>query len=476
MGGFFGVVSKKECTNFVFYGTDYHSHLGTRRGGMAVTSEDGSINSTIHDISSVQFRAKFETDLNKLKGNCGIGVISDYDDQPLTIHSRLGTYSIISVGKINNLKELVAESFNDHHSGHFLEMSGGIINPTEVIATLINQKSSFLEGIQYAMSKIKGSCSLLVMSQNSLYAARDRYGRTPVFIGKSDDGYAVTMEDAAFLNMGFRCIKELGSGQIIKLTADSMTELAPAQKEMQICAFLWVYYGYPSSNYEGQNSEVVRNRNGIIMHENGPKPPVDYVCGVPDSGVGHAIGYSNVAGAPYGRALIKYTPTWARSFMPSEQCHRDLVAKMKLIPVEELIKNKKLLFCDDSIVRGTQLKNIIHRLRTIGATEVHLLSACPPLLYGCPYLNFSRAKSDFDLITRRVIRELEPDNPNPDIDSYQDPSSEKYQKMVERIRQIIGASSLEFQTLQGLLKAIDVDPQKICTYCWTGKDPYNQKE
>ena len=440
MGGFFGVVSKKECTNFVFYGTDYHSHLGTRRGGMAVTSEDGSINSTIHDISNVQFRAKFETDLNKLKGNCGIGVISDYDDQPLTIHSRLGTYSIISVGKINNLKELVAESFNDHHSGHFLEMSGGIINPTEVIATLINQKSSFLEGIQYAMSKIKGSCSLLVMSQNSLYAARDRYGRTPVFIGKSDDGYAVTMEDAAFLNMGFRCIKELGSGQIIKLTADSMTELAPAQKEMQICAFLWVYYGYPSSNYEGQNSEVVRNRNGIIMHENGPKPPVDYVCGVPDSGVGHAIGYSNVAGAPYGRALIKYTPTWARSFMPSEQCHRDL------------------------------------GLRTIGATEVHLLSACPPLLYGCPYLNFSRAKSDFDLITRRVIRELEPDNPNPDIDSYQDPSSEKYQKMVERIRQIIGASSLEFQTLQGLLKAIDVDPQKICTYCWTGKDPYNQKE
>ena len=442
MGGFFGVVSKKECTNFVFYGTDYHSHLGTRRGGMAVTSEDGSINSTIHDISNVQFRAKFETDLNKLKGNCGIGVISDYDDQPLTIHSRLGTYSIISVGKINNLKELVAESFNDHHSGHFLEMSGGIINPTEVIATLINQKSSFLEGIQYAMSKIKGSCSLLVMSQNSLYAARDRYGRTPVFIGKSDDGYAVTMEDAAFLNMGFRCIKELGSGQIIKLTADSMTELAPAQKEMQICAFLWVYYGYPSSNYEGQNSEVVRNRNGIIMHENGPKPPVDYVCGVPDSGVGHAIGYSNVAGAPYGRALIKYTPTWARSFMPSEQCHRDLVAKMKLIPVEELIKNKKLLFCDDSIVRGTTCRRIISQLRQAGAKEIHMRVSAPPFVAPCYY--------------------------GTDIDSAENLIANQH--TVEEIAELIGVDSLGYLSLEHVRQLTGRD-SGFCTACFGGGYP-----
>lgn len=475
MGGFFGVVSKKESSRILYYGTDYHSHLGSKRGGLAVTSDEGRINSTIHDITTMQFRAKFESNMDKLKGKCGIGVISDYDDQPLTIHSRLGTYSIVTVGKINNLDELIANSFNNHHSGHFLAMSGGIINPTELIATLINQKTSFAEGIQYAASKIRGSCSILIMCNNTLYVARDRYGRTPVFIGQSHDTTAASMEDAAFLNLGLKMVLELGPGQIVELTPENVTELAPSQKEMQICAFLWVYYGYPSSTYEGKNTEVVRCVNGAIMHKNGPDTQVDSVCGVPDSGVGHAIGYSNSSHYPYGRALVKYTPTWSRSFMPPEQCLRDLVAKMKLIPVEELIKDRKLLFCDDSIVRGTQLRNIIYRLMSIGAKEVHMRVACPPLLYGCPYLNFSRAKTDFELITRRVIRELEPENLEPDIDSYQDPKSEKYKKMVEAIRQIIGATTLEFQTLEGLIKAIDLPQEKICTHCWTGHDPYHQK-
>ncbi len=476
MGGFFGIVSNRESSRILYYGTDYHSHLGSKRGGLAVTNENGRINTTIHDITTTQFRAKFENDLPKLKGNCGIGIISDYDDQPLTIHSRHGTYSIVTVGKINNLDELIENAFNNHHSGHFLEMSGGIINPTEVVGTLINQKPSFKEGIQYALSKIKGSCSLLIMCDGTLYAARDRYGRTPVFVGQGEGCTAVTMEDAAFLNLGLKMAMELGPGQIVKLTPNSIMEVSPAHEEMQICAFFWVYYGYPSSTYEGRNTEVVRCKNGEIMYEQGPKTPVDYVCGVPDSGVGHAIGYSNASKESYGRALVKYTPTWSRSFMPPEQFLRDLVAKMKLIPVEELIKSHKLLFCDDSIVRGTQLRDIIYRLMSIGASEVHMRVACPPLLYGCPYLNFSRAKSDFDLITRRVIRELEPDNLNPDIESYQDPNGEKYKKMVEAIRQIIGATTLEFQTLEGLLKAIDLPAEKICTHCWTGKDPYNQKE
>lgn len=475
MGGFFGVVSKKECSRILYYGTDYHSHLGSKRGGLAVTSEEGHINATIHDITNTQFRAKFEGNLSSLQGKAGIGVISDYDDQPLTIHSRLGTYSIVTVGKINNLDELVSQSFNDHHSGHFLEMSGGIINPTEVIATLINQKTSFVEGIKYAMSMIRGSCSMLILANGAIYAARDRYGRTPVFIGQSEDSTAVTMEDAAFLNLGLKMVVELGSGEIAKLTPECYTILSPAEKEKQICAFLWVYYGYPSSTYEGRNTEVVRCQNGANMFKNETETPVDYVCGIPDSGVGHAIGYSNASGLPFGRALVKYSPTWSRSYMPAEQSLRDLVAKMKLIPVEELIKDKKLLFCDDSIVRGTQLRNIIYRLRSIGAKEVHMRIACPPLLYGCPYLNFSRAKSDFDLISRRVIRELEPDNPNPNIESYQDPTSEKYKKMVDRIREIIGATSLEYQTLDGLLKAIDLPQEKICTHCWTGYDPYKQR-
>jgi amidophosphoribosyltransferase len=475
MGGFFGVVSNKESSRTLYYGTDYHSHLGTRRGGMAITGEDGRIMAIIHDIASTQFRAKFESHMDKLKGQCGIGVISDYDDQPLTIYSRLGTYSIVTVGKINNLEALVEDSFNNHHSGHYLAMSGGIINPTELIATLINQKTTFEEGIEYAYSKIKGSMSILIMCDGVLYAARDRYGRTPVFIGQSHDTTAVSMEDAAFLNLGLKMVLELGPGQIVKLTPETITELKPAREEMQICAFLWVYYGYPSSTYEGKNAEVFRCNSGAILQQNKSIPPVDLICGVPDSGVGYAIGLSNASGCNYGRALVKYSPTWARSFMPPEQSLRDLVSKMKLIPVEELIKDHRLLFCDDSIVRGTQLRNIIYRLMTIGAKEVHMRIASPPLLYGCPYLNFSRSKNDFDLITRRVIAELEPENPSPDIESYQDPNSEKNKKMVEMICKIIGATSLEYQTIEGLLKAIDLPPEKICTYCFTGCDRYNQK-
>ena len=474
MGGFFGVVSRKESSRSIFYGTAYHSHLGSKRGGMAVTDGEGRILAIIHDITTSQFRAKFEGHMDKLKSQCGIGVISDYDDQPLTVHSRLGTYSIVTVGKINNLEKLVTDSFSNHHSGHYLAMSGGIINPTELIATLINQKTTFEEGIEYAASKIKGSMSILIMCDGVLYAARDRYGRTPVFIGKSHDSTAVTMEDAAFLNLGLKMEMELGPGQVVKLTAETITELRPPRKEMQVCSFLWVYYGYPSSTYEGKNAEVFRCDNGAILHKNRPQPTVDLVCGVPDSGVGYAIGYSNSSGCALGRALVKYTPTWSRSFMPPERSLRDLISKMKLIPVEELIKDRRLLFCDDSIVRGTQLRNIIYRLRTIGAQEVHMRIACPPLLYGCPYLNFSRSKTDFDLITRRAINELEPNNPAPDIASYRDPESENYKNMVDVIRKIIGATSLEFQTLEGLLKAIDLPPEKICTYCCSGCDPYEQ--
>jgi amidophosphoribosyltransferase len=452
MGGFFGVVSNKESSRTLYYGTDYHSHLGTKRGGMAVTGEDGRIVAIIHDIASTQFRAKFDSHMDRLKGQCGIGVISDYDDQPLTVYSRLGTYSIVTVGKINNLEELVEDSFSNHHSGHYLAMSGGIINPTELIATLINQKTTFEEGIEYAASKIKGSMSILIMCNNALYAARDRYGRTPVFIGQSHDTTAVSMEDAAFLNLGLKMVLELGPGQIVKLTPETITELRPARKEMQICAFLWVYYGYPSSTYEGKNAEVFRCNSGAIMQKTKPAPPVDLICGVPDE-----------------------RQKRLHSFMPPEQSLRDLVSKMKLIPVEELIKDHRLLFCDDSIVRGTQLRNIIYRLMTIGAKEVHMRIACPPLLYGCPYLNFSRSKNDFDLITRRVIADFEPENPSPDIESYQDPNSEKHKKMVEAICKIIGASSLEFQTLEGLLQAIDLPQEKICTYCFNGCDRYNQK-
>jgi len=477
MGGFFGMVSRKECTIPLYYGTDYHSHLGAKRGGMATSDSDGHIHGIIHDISNMQFRARFDGCLNKLPGKSGIGIISDYDDQPLTIHSRLGTYSIVTVGKINNLEDIVSRSFRNGHSGHYIEMSGGIINPTEVVATLVNQKATFGEGIAYALSEIKGSCSLLILSTDgSIYAARDLYGRTPIFIGQGEDGYGVSMEDTAFSNLGMKTILELGPGQIVQITLDGIQHIRGAGNKMQFCSFFWVYYGYPSSTYEGRNTEEVRQRNGEILCEEGNNPQqLDSVCGIPDSGTGHALGYANASDAPYKRTLVKYTPTWSRSFIPEDQSLRDLVARMKLIAVEELIKDKKLLFCDDSIVRGTQLNDIIKRLFDIGAKEVHMRIACPPVLYSCPYLNFSRAKSEMALMARRVIKELEPDNPNPDIEAYSDPKTEKYKQMVEVIRKKIGATTLEYQTLEGLLKAIDLPAEKICTHCWSGLDPYKMK-
>lgn len=471
MGGIFGVVSKTDCVTDLFFGVDYHSHLGTRRGGMAVYTKTG-IERAIHNIENSPFRTKFERDILEMEGNFGIGCISDSEPQPLIVRSHLGNYAITTVGRINNQNELVQLAF-ENGGTHFLEMSGGKINATELVASIINQKSSIAEGVKYAQDLIDGSMTLLILVQDGIYAARDKLGRTPLIIGKKEGAYAASFESFAYFNLGYREEKELGPGEIVFISPYGIEQLVPPRKKMQICAFLWTYFGYPTSSYEGINVEQMRYNCGKILAQS-DDIDVDFIAGIPDSGTAHAIGYATESGIPFARPFIKYTPTWPRSFMPTNQSLRNLVAHMKLIPVEALIKDKKLLFIDDSMVRGTQMRETVAFLYQSGAKEVHIRPACPPVMYGCKYLNFSRSTSDMDLLTRRVIRELEDENQDYDLNDYADENSEKYQRMIDRICNDLNFTSLKFQTLNGMLEAIGIDPEQICTYCWSGKDGSEQ--
>ena len=473
MGGFFGAISHKNCIYDVFFGTDYHSHLGTRRGGMAIYDKELGFQRQIHNIENTPFRTKFESDLAKFKGNAGIGAISDSDPQPLLIRSHLGLFAIATVGRINNADELVEKTFSG--PGHqFMAMSSGQVNSTELTAALINRCNNLVDGIHYAQEVIDGSCSILLLTPNSIIAARDKVGRLPILVGKNADGCCVSFESFAYHKLGYENIYELGPGEIVEVTADGVKQLSAPGDKMKICAFLWTYYGYPNSNYEGKNVEVMRVRNGEIMarqeEEQGTLPDVDYVAGVPDSGIPHAIGYANYTHKTFARPFVKYTPTWSRSFIPSNQEIRNLVAEMKQIPVPELIQDKKLLFVDDSIVRGTQLRETVEFLYNSGAKEVHMRSACPPIMYGCKYLNFSRSNSEMELLTRRVIQNLEGNVGQQHVDEYADPKTERGQCMLKAICQEMGFDSLGYQSLDGLLEAIGLDRDKVCTYCWTGEE------
>ena len=474
MGGFFGAASKRECIDDVFFGTDYHSHLGTRIGGMAAYSTDIGLQRTIHHIVNSPFRTKFERVFEEMHGTSAIGCISDSDPQPLLIRSRLGTYAICMVGVINNSGELLDRCFAKSGE-HFDAMTGGHVNSVELTAALINQKTNFADGIRFAQEQIEGTASILILRDDgSIIAARDKVGRLPIIVGKNDFGYCVSFESFAFLKLGYEKVTELGPGEIVRVTADGIETIAPAGDKMRICAFLWSYYGYPTSNYEGVNVETMRYRNGEIMakhdEEFGNAANIDSVSGVPDSGTPHAIGYANESRVPFARPFIKYTPTWPRSFMPPTQVERDKVAKMKLVPVHELIQDKKLLFVDDSIVRGTQLRETVEFLYENGAKEVHMRSACPPIMFGCKYLNFSRATSDMELIARRVIVELEGEEGFKHIAEYSDGSTERGKKLRQAICEKLHLSSLEFQTLDGIVESIGLDKCKLCTYCWDGKE------
>lgn len=466
MGGLFGVVSKDSCVMDLYFGTDYHSHLGTSRGGMAVWTGNGFARS-IHNIENTQFRSKFEVDLTNMKGNMGIGCISDNEPQPLTVFSHLGYYAITTVGRINNIDQLVEKSFN-RNLIHFLEMSRGELNPTEIVAALIDQENTFRDGIRHAQESIEGSCTMLVLSKDGIYAARDLWGRTPLIIGEKDGAHCVSFESCAFATLGYRMKYELGPGEIVLITPDGITQVSPPRDKMKICAFLWVYYGYPSSEYEGMNVEIMRNRNGAAMARK-DNVEVDLVAAIPDSGVAHAIGYANEVKIPYGRPFIKYTPTWSRSFMPQSQKVRNLVARMKLMPIHDLIKGKRLLFCDDSIVRGTQMRETVDLLYKADAKEAHIRSACPPLVYGCKYLNFSRSRSELDLATRQAIKKLE-GNDSTALDEYSNPDTERYQCMVEYIGKQLNFTSLKYQNINDMLDAIGLPHEKICTYCWNGRE------
>lgn len=469
MGGFFGVASKQDCVFDLFFGIDYHSHLGTRRGGMTVYDKEKGFDRAIHNIENAPFRTKFDKDMQEMSGTFGIGCISDYEPQPLLVRSHHGTYALTTVSKINNVEELTRKLFDNGHS-HFLEMSGGDINATELIAALINQKENLIEGIQYALDEIDGSVSILLMNQAGIYAARDKYGRTPIVIGKKEDAYCVTFEKFAYKNLGYTDYKELGPGEIVVITDKECVTLVNPNGEMKICTFLWVYYGYPSSSYEGTSVEEMRYSCGRKMAQRDHVKP-DIVAGVPDSGTAHAIGYANESGIPFSRPFIKYTPTWPRSFMPTVQSKRNLIAKMKLLAVEELIRDKSLLLIDDSIVRGTQLRETTEFLYQSGAKEVHIRPACPPLLYGCKYLNFSRSSSEMDLITRRVIDRLEDGKVTDEVlKEYADPESPKYERMVEEIRKELNFTSLRFNRLDDMLDAVGIDKCKLCTYCWDGRE------
>ncbi len=468
MGGFFGVASKQDCVFDLFFGTDYHSHLGTRRAGMAVYDKEKGYDRAIHNIENAPFRTKFDKDMNTMKGNLGIGCISDYEPQPLIVRSHHGTYAITTVGKINNTDEIVKELFDKGHS-HFLEMSGGDINATELVASLVNQRENLVEGIQYAQEMIKGSMTLLIMTPKGIYAARDRLGRTPVAIGKKEDAYCVSFESYAYLNLGYTDAKELGPGEIVVVTPEGVQTLAQPGKDMKICTFLWVYYGYPSSSYEGISVEQMRYNCGARLSERDPVKP-DIVAGIPDSGIAHAIGYANRSGIPFSRPFIKYTPTWSRSFMPTIQTQRNLIAKLKLIPVHDLIQDKRLLLIDDSIVRGTQLRETTEFLYQSGAKEVHIRPACPPILFGCKYLNFSRSSSEMDLITRRIMKEMEQEGRTIDLKAYVNPDSEEYNEMVDRICKQLNFTTLRYHRLDDMIESVGIDKCKLCTYCWDGRE------
>lgn len=467
MGGFFAVASKEDCVFDLFFGTDYHSHLGTRRAGMAVYGTDG-FDRSIHNIENAPFRTKFEKEVNTMHGYFGIGCISDFEPQPLIVRSHHGTYAVATVGKINNVDAIVKEIFQAGHT-HFLEMSGGDINPTELVAAIINQKENLVEGISYAQEVIEGSMTILVMTQKGIYAARDRMGRTPVVIGKKEGAYCASFESFAYLNLGYTEERELGPGEIVVLTPEGLTTLVSAGNKMKICTFLWVYYGYPSSSYEGVSVEQMRYRCGALLARR-DSVQLDNVAGIPDSGTAHAVGYANESGIPFSRPFIKYTPTWPRSFMPTIQSKRNLIARMKLIPVHELIQDKRLLLIDDSIVRGTQLRETTEFLYQSGAKEVHVRPACPPLLFGCKYLNFSRSTSDMDLITRRVIAKLEGMNVKDKLAYYANPETEEYQKMVEEIGKELQFTSLRYHRLDDMIQSVGIEPCKLCTYCWSGKE------
>ncbi|MCH5265371.1 MAG: amidophosphoribosyltransferase [Lachnospiraceae bacterium] len=469
MGGFFGVVSKEDCMFDLYFGTDYHSHLGTRRGGLAVYGEKG-FDRAIHNIENAPFRTKFDKDMQEMHGYMGIGCISDYEPQPLIVRSHHGTYAITTVSKINNTGEIVNNIFTNGNS-HFLEMSGGDINPTELVAAIINQKENIIDGIHYALELIEGSLTMMILTPKGIYAARDKYGRTPLVIGRKENAFCLTFEDFAYRNLGYEDYKELGPGEIDIVTNEGVKTLIAPGKDMKICTFLWVYYGYPSSSYEGVSVEQMRyNCGASIARRDNVKP--DIVAGVPDSGTAHAVGYSNASGIPFSRPFIKYTPTWPRSFMPTIQSKRNLIAKMKLIAVHELIKDKSLLLIDDSIVRGTQLRETTEFLYASGAKEVHIRPACPPLVYGCKYLNFSRSSSEMDLITRRVIAKLEgtEDVPEEILQQYTDPESPKYDQMIEEIRKELNFTTLRYNRLDDMLAAVGLPEEKLCTYCWNGRE------
>ena len=474
MGGFFGTVSKKDAISDVFFGTDYHSHLGTRRAGIAAYDKELGMQRKIHSIQNSPFRTKFEHVFEEAKGNAAIGCISDYDPQPLLVRSKFCTYAICMVGAINNSEDLINRYLTEN-GGHFLPMNGGGINNTELVSALINQKDNLTEGIRFVQDQVDGSASILILTdKGTLIAARDKLGRLPMLIGKNDNGFCVAFESFSYQKLGYEDYKELGPAEIVELTAESCTVLSKAQEKMRICSFLWSYYGYPTSTYEGVNVEVMRCKNGGILAENdrknGVAQDIDSVAGVPDSGVPHAIGYANNSKTPYARPFIKYTPTWSRSFTPTRQSERKKVAKMKQVPVPDLIKGKKLLFVDDSIVRGTQLKETVDFLYNNGAKEVHIRSACPPIMYSCKYLSFSQSNSDLDLIARRTILEIEGEEGFNHIEEYSDSSTERGKKLRDKICENLNFTSLEFQSLDGIIKAIGVNPCKLCTYCWNGKE------
>ena len=468
MGGFFGVASKEDCMFDLFFGTDYHSHLGTRRAGMAVYDREKGFDRAIHNIENSPFRTKFDKDVASMKGGLGIGCISDYEPQPLIVRSHHGTYAIVTVGKINNTNEIVEQLFKNGHS-HFLEMSGGDVNATELVASVINQKPNLIEGIQYAQEVIDGSMTMLIMTPKGILAARDKLGRTPVAIGRKEGAYCISFESFAYLNLGYTSERELGPGEIAIVTPEGVQTLVKPGEEMRICTFLWVYYGYPSSSYEGVSVEEMRYRCGAMLARRDDAPP-DTEAGVPDSGTAPALGYANESGIPFSRPFIKYTPTWPRSFMPTMQSQRNLIAKMKLIPVHELIQDRSLLLIDDSIVRGTQLRETTEFLYQSGAREVHVRPACPPLLYGCKYLNFSRSTSVMDLITRRVIKEMEGTEEPANLARYADPESGEYSAMLEYIGKKLNFTSLRYHRLDDMIESVGIDKCKLCTYCWDGRE------
>ena len=468
MGGFFGAVSKEDCVFDLFFGVDYHSHLGTRRAGMAVYDSENGFDKAIHNIENAPFRTKFTKESNSMHGQMGIGCISDFEAQPILIRSHHGTYAISTVGKINNIDEIADEIIKTNT--HFFEMHGGGINQTELVAAIINQKENFIEGIRYVQEIVDGSISILILTPKGVYAVRDKLGRTPISIGQKEDGYCASFESFAYLNLGYKEYKELGPGEAVVLTPDGVKTLIPAGDKMRICTFLWIYYGYPSASYEGISVEKMRYNCGKALAKRDNVKP-DIVAGVPDSGIAHAIGYSNEAGIPYSRPFIKYTPTWPRSFMPTNQTKRNLIAKMKLIPIHDLIDGKSLLLIDDSIVRGTQLRETTEYLFESGAKEVHIRPACPPLFYGCKYLNFSRSTSEMDLITRRVIKKLEGVEPTDEIiKEYVDPDGEKYAAMIEEIRKELHFTTLRYHRLDDMIASVGIDADKLCTYCWDGKE------